>query len=175
MFELLLAMAIMAFISTLIIVQIQVRDIDHVKLATERLASHLRQIRNLTTARIANAGGSYPAGGYGIFFDGSTGSYVLFGDDDNDNSYNVLSDSLVEEVIINPDSEVSIRSYINPSDVTFSIIFKNEHEVFTDMVNGSYSVEVFVPSASKKGVIDIYDLSADGYTWGNIQVNYEDN
>ncbi len=184
MFELLISLAIIVIISSIVVIQIQVRDVDKVRITTEELASNLRQVRNLATSRIADASSEFPIGGYGINFNNDEDSpdrysYLIFGDVDGNGGYTSGVDSIIDQINYRDQDKLMIVPSHAIDSSSFTIIFKNEHQIISnispDPMSLVYSLDVRYLGTPQKAIVQIYDKNLDGYTWGSINVSYESN
>lgn len=182
--ELIIAIAIIIIISSVFIVNIRLNTQEDIQTKTEKLAADLRYIRNLAVSRAeykfadqSEDQRAYPAGGYGIFFNGSLArdKYFLFADDGTQTGYQASQDEILYEVETYPlllDDQNSTAS-------NFWFTFVSENQTVSSMGLGTekkYIVnlreDIGVYGNGYQGSIILGEVSSDGYIWSNIGTYY---
>ncbi len=117
--ELLVVMFILSLLSTITLIGYRSnQDKYAIKQAVQKVASDLRRAQNMAISGVDIAGNYY---GYGIYFVDDSNSYFIYGDINNDSSYDI-GDTTIE--IINFNNQIRI-SQTAPLAVEADIFFKS--------------------------------------------------
>ena len=197
--ELLVAMAIIAIMSGILVIQVRQSDSQVLKEITNRTASDLKQIRNLATARVVNENNEYPVGGYGIYFDDSVtpSYYIIFSDNGyvgyQDNDCNVVMGSCPDDCFdycddtasFIPDSLIHRYNFTSDDVEVYATGFEGEDQFYFTFItehtatssvstsNEGATLEIRDTVSLDKGVVRVFDTIEDDFIWGNINVMYE--
>ncbi|MCD4760504.1 prepilin-type N-terminal cleavage/methylation domain-containing protein [bacterium] len=189
--ELMIAIAIIAIVSSISIIYIQGTVSQEIRGLTEQTETDIRYVRNLATSRITYdfdgpagpAEAVYPPGGYGVYFQDvyADSSYYIIYADSGTPGYQAGSDALIRQVTFE-NTAVEIKDYNNSSAQSCYFAFNTEKEVNTDMAQKApghyYSLEIELissgsyPRTAYTGYIHIGELTADGYVWTNVSSSY---
>lgn len=193
--ELLVAIGIIAILSTVSVFYIKRNAREDVRRTTEQLAADIRLIRNMSISRTAYNFGSgvveYPEDGYGIYFadpttSGQVSYYILYagvGEDNFDGGGSPTGDRIIKRVNLS-NARIELND-INSSRSDFYFIFLTENSISTDLtkdVQSRYIIEALDPcvitntngscQSGYRGVIRLGEVSGDKYTLSNIGVSY---
>lgn len=180
--ELMIAIAIIMLISAAFVVNIRVNTQEDIRVRTEKIAADIRYIRNLAISRSeyqfasqTESEKTYPPGGYGVYFSGTYDKYIIFADNGDTNGYQSAQDEMLYEVSVDP----FVLDDQNSTLTNFYFVFVSEHEVVTNMGQGSqkqYTLnlreDIGAYGDGYQGSLILGEISSDGYVWSNIGTSY---
>ena len=166
--ELLVAIAVIGIMTGIFVMQVSVSDNEQVEVITEKVASDVRQIRNLAASRVIGEDNQYPTGGYGMYFQDRNVTdpayYVVFADDGQNIGYQSDEDSSMAKYIF-PDQNVTVYPSDLPDTNTFYFTFIREHVATTSVPayggNEALSLVIKDINADYNGNISIFDVFPD--------------
>lgn len=185
--ELIIVIAIMGIISATFYINTNISSRQQVEQSTEELLGSLRLVRNMVTSQTGHkfAGDSvaqYPAGGYGISFDGtlSPARYFMYADKmANSPGYKAnQGDEIIGSVITLPSTFVIINKV--DGDKSFYFVMQDDKQVATDMAADSAKKYMLTirwpgPGANQKGYegnTSLGEQTSDGLVLANFGVTY---
>lgn len=172
--ELLIAITIIAIMSTYFWTSLRIDSKDIVRQETERIAADVRQTRTLTVARIAEkTTGEFPPGGYGMhFYNDDPARYIVFADMNNLSGYDSSTDIKLKEVVL--DSAITDLVELGGSRTDFYIKFSTANEISTNVnLGGADFYAVGVVAYDFRGNIRLAESTEDGFVWTNVGVSYD--
>ncbi len=172
--ELLIAVAIIAVMSTIFWTNLHHDDRDVVHQETERLAAEIRQTRSLVLARVPEAStGEYPVGGYGVHFYNNPPRYIVFAEHDSlSHGYNVGTDTKIKEGFL--DDTITSLVELGGSRTDFYFRFTSSNEIVTNVSNSPqdfYAIGVVIDDY--RGNIRLGENTEDGLLWTSMGVSYD--
>lgn len=182
--ELIIAISIILIIAAIFVVNVRLDTQETVVTKADKLSSDIRYIRNLAISRAeyqfagqTEEEKAYPAGGYGIFFNGNIAQhkYIVFADNGDNVGYQAAEDEAMYEVLVDPlkldDQNSALKS--------FYFTFVSEHEVDSNMGLGSefkftlnIREDVGVYGTGYQATLVLGEMSSDGYVWSNLGTSY---
>lgn len=182
--ELMMAIAVIAIISSVFVFYIRGTDRERVERVTEQIAADARYIRNLATSRTTYDFGDgnpvFPPGGYGIEFvdfnNGSPAEYFVFADRAEDGidlggspaDYDEDKDGLIKHVVLD-NADIRIDDAVGATAI-FYFNFLEENKVQTNILSpgtaDTYAVIVLDPGPGYpvngyRGTVNLGERSAE--------------
>lgn len=182
--ELMVAIAVIAIISSIFVINIQESKKQQIKRFTQKMAADVRYVRSLATSRAVHQFSGqteeeavYPPGGYGIFFtqNPEPDRYYIYADNGNQDGFQWGQDEWISYVDLE-DLDITDANHI--SSVHFYFTFYTENEIRTNMYQDSssrYEVQLrerLVSGTGQQGTLVLGEYSNDGSILSNIGESY---
>jgi prepilin-type N-terminal cleavage/methylation domain-containing protein len=183
--EALVVIAIIATLSVFYVINLRPNTAELLKMDTTRLAADIRYVRSMAASRAIYNNGTFPTGGYGIFFKNGNGTtaksyYTLFAGNPNNEIKKVYLSNVAFR-LVDPNSTLS-RDLAIKDEVPKSFIFASENIVTSDLKaseDGDYQIEIYhntsrgVDLEYSKSQINIGRKTADSFVWSNLSITYD--
>ncbi len=182
--ELMVAIAVIAIISSMFVINIQESKKQQIERYNQKMAADVRYVRNLAISRTVHQFSGqteeeaiYPPGGYGVFFtqNPTPDRYYVYADNGNQVGFQWGQDEWLSYVDLQ-DLEIIDKNNTNAG--TFYFAFSTENEINTNMTQSSNSQfivqlrEEIESGTGLQGTLKLGEYSNDGYIWSNLGEAY---
>ena len=182
--ELMVAIAVIAIISSMFVINIQESKKQQIERSSQKMAADVRYVRSLAISRtVYQFSGQteeeaiYPPGGYGVFFTQTPtpDRYYVYADNGAQVGFQWGQDEWISYVDLQ-DLEIVDKSNGNAG--TFYFAFSTESEINTNITQSSDSKfivqlrEEIESGTGLQGTLTLGEYSNDGYIWSNLGEAY---
>ncbi len=185
--ELMIVIAIMALISATFYININVNSRKQVEQSSEELLGNLRLVRNMVISKAGykfagDSASQYPAGGYGLSFDGTTAParYFMYASKKaNSPGYKAnQGDEIIGAIVTLPSAFVIINKVDGDKSFYFNML--DDRQAATDMAPDNDKKYVLTirwpgPGGSQNGYegnAGLAEQTSDGFVLANFGVTY---